>query len=87
MKRLPRRSFDPSSPLSFVHLLSLNFGRRVGLTFLFLLSFVQKQLKNDTENLPREQKIAVLKDCLTVIGARIETVVAAKKEKGEDSEK
>ena len=47
----------------------------------------QKQLKNDTETLPREQKVAVLKECLTVIGARIEAVVAVKKAKGEDADK
>lgn len=47
----------------------------------------QKRLKNDTDDLPREEKLAVLKDCLSAIGSRIETVVAAKKEKGENSEK
>ena len=53
----------------------------------FLLLDPQKQLKNDTETLPREQKVAVLKECLTVIGARIEAVVAVKKAKGEDADK
>ena len=47
----------------------------------------QKQLKNDTETLPREEKIAVLKECLSVIGARIEAVVATKKASGEDADK
>ncbi|KAF8325229.1 SNF2 family N-terminal domain-containing protein [Cantharellus anzutake] len=51
---------------------------------------VKKQLKNlkaPTESLSREAKVALLKDSLSAIGARIETVVAQKNAKGEDGEK
>jgi len=51
---------------------------------------VKKQLKNlkaPTESLSREAKVALLKDSLSAIGARIETVVAQKNAKGDDGEK
>jgi len=51
---------------------------------------VKKQLKNlkaPTESLTREAKVAMLKDSLSAIGARIEAVVAAKNAKGDDGEK
>jgi len=47
----------------------------------------QKNLKAPTESLSREAKVALLKDSLSAIGARIETVVAQKNAKGDDGEK
>lgn len=47
----------------------------------------QKKLKTGTDELPREEKLAVLKDCLALVGERIDTVVANKLAKGEDAEK
>jgi chromodomain-helicase-DNA-binding protein 1 len=46
-----------------------------------------KQLKHGTEDLPREEKVEVLKQCLIVIGKRIEVVVAHKSAKGQNGDK
>jgi chromodomain-helicase-DNA-binding protein 1 len=48
---------------------------------------LQRRLKSGTGQLGREEKLAVLKECLATVGKRIETVVAARRAKGEDAEK
>lgn len=48
---------------------------------------VQKTLKTGTDNLEREAKVSMLKECLSVVGARIEVVVAAKRAAGQDEAK
>lgn len=47
----------------------------------------QRRLKTGTDDLPREEKLAVLKECLSVIGRRIDIVVADKRHAGMDPEK
>jgi chromodomain-helicase-DNA-binding protein 1 len=44
-------------------------------------------LKTGTDDLPREEKLAVLKECLSVIGRRIDIVVADKRHAGMDADK
>lgn len=56
-------------------------------TYLTSPPHLQKKLKNGTDQLPREEKVNVLKDCLSEVGARIEAVVATKLTKGEDAVK
>ncbi len=46
-----------------------------------------RRLKGGTGELPREEKLTVLKDCLSVVGQRIEQVVASRKARGENEEK
>ncbi|TFL01506.1 SNF2 family N-terminal domain-containing protein [Pterulicium gracile] len=43
-----------------------------------------KQLKLSGEDMPREEKVAMLKESLAAIGRRIDAVLAAKKDLGED---
>lgn len=51
------------------------------------LILAKKNLKAPTESLTREAKVAILKEALSAIGDRIDEVVAAKRELGEDGEK
>ncbi|KAJ7217880.1 SNF2 family N-terminal domain-containing protein [Mycena pura] len=46
-----------------------------------------KQLKLSGEDMPRDDKVAILKDSLAAIGRRIEHVLAAKEAAGEDRER
>ncbi|KAF5380499.1 hypothetical protein D9615_004578 [Tricholomella constricta] len=46
-----------------------------------------KQLKLSGEEMPRDDKVAILKDSLAAIGRRIEHVLAAKQAAGEDRER
>ncbi|KAI6157570.1 SNF2 family N-terminal domain-containing protein [Pisolithus tinctorius] len=46
-----------------------------------------KQLKLSGEEMPRDDKVAILKDSLAAIGRRIEMVLQAKQAAGEDSER
>jgi len=47
----------------------------------------QKQLKLSGEDMPRDNKVAILKDSLAAIGRRIEHVLATKQAAGEDRER
>lgn len=47
----------------------------------------QKQLKLSGEDMPRDDKVAILKDSLAAIGRRIELVLQAKQAAGEDRER
>ncbi len=47
----------------------------------------QKQLKLSGEDMPRDNKVAILKDSLAAIGRRIEVVLREKEGKGEDRER
>lgn len=51
------------------------------------LTSSQKQLKLSGEDMPREDKVAILKDSLAAIGRRIEMVLQAKAANSEDCEK
>lgn len=44
---------------------------------------MQKKLKSGTDNLAREEKISVLKECLSGIGSRIDEIVAEKQAAGQ----
>jgi chromodomain-helicase-DNA-binding protein 1 len=46
-----------------------------------------KKLKTGTDDLGRDEKIAVLKECVAGIGARVDEIVAEKKAQGEDANK
>ncbi|KAF9263334.1 hypothetical protein L218DRAFT_980171 [Marasmius fiardii PR-910] len=46
-----------------------------------------KQLKLSGEDMPRDDKVAILKDSLAAIGRRIETVLSTKQAAGEDRER
>ncbi|KAG5648599.1 hypothetical protein DXG03_003210 [Asterophora parasitica] len=46
-----------------------------------------KQLKLSGEDMPRDDKVAILKDSLAAIGRRIEHVLATKQAAGEDRER
>jgi chromodomain-helicase-DNA-binding protein 1 len=46
-----------------------------------------KQLKLSGEDMPRDDKVAILKDSLAAIGRRIELVLNQKREAGEDRER
>ncbi|EGO25230.1 hypothetical protein SERLADRAFT_361029 [Serpula lacrymans var. lacrymans S7.9] len=46
-----------------------------------------KQLKLSGEDMPRDDKVAILKDSLAAIGRRIEVVLTAKQAAGEDTER
>lgn len=46
-----------------------------------------KQLKLSGEDMPRDDKVAILKDSLAAIGRRIDAVLQAKQAAGEDSER
>ncbi|KAI0695471.1 SNF2 family N-terminal domain-containing protein [Cytidiella melzeri] len=51
---------------------------------------VKKQLKNlklSGEDMPRDQKVAILKESLAAIGKRIEAVLVEKAQKGEDTKR
>lgn len=48
---------------------------------------MQKQLKLSGEDMPRDDKVAILKDSLAAIGRRIEQVLSAKQAAGEDRER
>lgn len=50
-------------------------------------TLVQKQLKLSGEDMPREDKVAILKDSLAAIGRRIEVVLQTKASAGEDIER
>lgn len=45
----------------------------------------QKKLKSGTDGLSRDEKIAVLKECLSGIGSRINEVVSMKAAEGESA--
>jgi len=47
----------------------------------------QKQLKLSGEDLPRDEKVAILKDSLAAIGKRIEHVLSTKESQGENRER
>lgn len=47
----------------------------------------QKQLKLSGEDMPRDDKVAILKDSLAAIGRRIEHVLNTKQAAGEDRER
>jgi len=47
----------------------------------------QKQLKLSGEEMPRDDKVAILKDSLAAIGRRIEMVLNAKEANGEDRDR
>ncbi|KAF8650434.1 hypothetical protein AX16_005237 [Volvariella volvacea WC 439] len=51
------------------------------------LTALQKQLKLSGEDLPRDDKVAILKDSLAAIGRRIEVVLKNKEAAGEDRER
>jgi chromodomain-helicase-DNA-binding protein 1 len=51
------------------------------------LTLSQKQLKLSGEDMPREDKVAILKDSLAAIGRRIESVLQNKASAGEDTER
>ena len=50
-----------------------------------MLTMSQKKLKSGTDGLSREEKIAVLKECLSGIGSRISEVVSMKAAEGESA--
>lgn len=50
-----------------------------------MLKILQKKLKSGTDGLSREEKIAVLKECLSGIGSRISEVVSMKAAEGESA--
>jgi len=62
----------------------------VGLTFTCFiqrLTVLQKNLKLSGEDMPRDDKVAILKDSLAAIGKRIEFVLAQKEAAGEDRDR
>jgi chromodomain-helicase-DNA-binding protein 1 len=62
--------------------------RRHPVNCLVLFSLrIQKQLKLSGEDMPQDDKVAILKDSLAAIGRRIEHVLNAKQAAGEDREK
>ena len=63
--------------------------RRHSVNYLVLFSLrIQKQLKlSGHEDMPRDDKAAILKDSLAAIGRRIEHVLNAKQAAGEDRER
>ena len=64
------------SPLSYFVLLS---SRLMGIS--------QKNLKLSGGDMPREDKVAILKESLAAIGKRIEAVLQAKAAAGEDRDR
>lgn len=48
---------------------------------------IQKQLKLSGEDMPRDDKVAILKDSLAAIGRRIEFVLNTKEAAGEDRDR
>lgn len=46
-----------------------------------------KKLKNCPDDMPREQKLSMLKECLATIGERVDEVVAARRASGHNAEK
>ena len=52
-----------------------------------LTAYVQKQLKLSGGDMPREDKVAILKESLAAIGKRIEAVLQAKAAAGEDRDR
>jgi chromodomain-helicase-DNA-binding protein 1 len=46
-----------------------------------------KQLKLSGEDMPRDDKVAILKESLAAIGRRIDIVLSNKAERGEDCER
>ncbi|KAJ9104922.1 hypothetical protein QFC19_003717 [Naganishia cerealis] len=46
-----------------------------------------RRLKTGTDDLPREEKLAVLKECLSIIGRRIDIVVDDKRHAGMNADK
>ena len=59
----------------------------VAIPLLVLTAILQKRLKGSTETGTKEEKVALLKESLAQIGARIAAVVEEKKSRGEDGEK
>jgi chromodomain-helicase-DNA-binding protein 1 len=51
------------------------------------VSIIQKQLKLSGEDMPRDDKVAILKDSLSLIGRRIEHVLNQKEAAGEDRQR
>ena len=51
------------------------------------VTLTQKQLKLSGEDMPRDDKVAILKDSLAAIGRRIELVLNAKEAAGEDRDR
>lgn len=54
---------------------------------LLPLTRSQKQLKLSGEDMPRDEKVAILKDSLAAIGRRIEHVLNTKEAVGEDRDR
>lgn len=52
-----------------------------------LTGALQKQLKLSGGDMPRDDKVAILKDSLAAIGRRIDTVLAQKQNAGEDADR
>lgn len=50
-------------------------------------ALLQKQLKLSGEDMPKDEKVAILKDSLAAIGGRIEHVLNTKQQAGEDRER
>lgn len=50
-------------------------------------ALIQKQLKLSGEDMPRDEKVAILKDSLAAIGRRIEHVLNTKEAAGEDRDR
>ena len=62
----------------------------VGMKFTYdvqTLIVLQKNLKLSGEDMPRDDKVAILKDSLAAIGKRIEFVLAQKEAAGEDRDR
>jgi len=57
----------------------------MALTFVLTLTIViQKQLKLSGGDMPREEKVSILKESLAAIGGRIRDVLEEKERQGED---
>ena len=53
----------------------------------FWLTHIQKQLKLSGGDMPRDSKVAILKESLAAIGRRIDLVLESKRAAGEDVER
>ena len=53
-------------------------------TYSYVLTSFQKKLKLSGGDLPRDDKVAILKESLAAIGQRIDEVLTDKKDEGED---
>ena len=84
MRLPPKRNFDQSRSNLYVVSFSLY---PLSMSLTHMSSFPKKQLKLSGEDMPREDKVAILKDSLAAIGRRIEAVLQAKQANGEDCER